>query len=585
MTLQASGTITMSQIQAEFGGQNPIGISEYFGAAAGIPVAGAVSMTTFYNKALPTSSTIANNVQNITLSNYINDGGTLTINAGVYVWSASTSAAITVDVNNATIINNGYIIGKGGDAGQGGANAGAAGSPAITNNANNLLIFNSTGAYIAGGGGGGGGGRNYNKPHEGGGGGGGAGGGNGAGGQVNASGGAGGPVGQYGNSGTAEAYMTPGTGGGAGGGGGGCFDFYESGGGGGGRILPGVGGDGGDRDVVADIGGYGGSAGNAGQAGQNRGGQNNGGGGGGGGWGAAGGNGDNGGVGGAGGKAINTTNTVYLSNNGTIYGDSTNAVTGFVLPISSNLSSSTPYDVSNAAFNSGWDGFQALILVVNEGVYVYSTDTAYAALNLNVTNMKLINNGYILGCGGSGGHGGDNFFTYQSAATNGGPALQVSVSGVQVINNPGAYIAGGGGGGYSNTGGGGGAGQQGAPGQKGSNGSYVTGIASCPADPPENGYYSGGSPGEGGDAGGGAGYANGSVNYNKCVGYTAFVGGGYGGRILPGTNPPNGAGIANNAGNGAGGGGWGASSSAAGGAAIIGTSRTVTGSGTIWGSV
>lgn len=50
MALQASGAITMTQIQAEFGGATPISLSEYYGAATGVPASGAISMSQFYGK-------------------------------------------------------------------------------------------------------------------------------------------------------------------------------------------------------------------------------------------------------------------------------------------------------------------------------------------------------------------------------------------------------------------------------------------------------------------------------------------------------------------------------------------------------
>jgi hypothetical protein len=60
MAIQASGEITLSDIQAEFGGSNPVGLSEYYrGGAyvpstaptANIPSAGAISLSDFYGAA------------------------------------------------------------------------------------------------------------------------------------------------------------------------------------------------------------------------------------------------------------------------------------------------------------------------------------------------------------------------------------------------------------------------------------------------------------------------------------------------------------------------------------------------------
>lgn len=48
MALQTSGAISLDDIQTEFGGSNPISLSEYYGAAAGIPASGTISLSDFY---------------------------------------------------------------------------------------------------------------------------------------------------------------------------------------------------------------------------------------------------------------------------------------------------------------------------------------------------------------------------------------------------------------------------------------------------------------------------------------------------------------------------------------------------------
>lgn len=48
MALQTSGAISLNDIQTEFGGSNPISISEYYGAASGIPASGTISLSDFY---------------------------------------------------------------------------------------------------------------------------------------------------------------------------------------------------------------------------------------------------------------------------------------------------------------------------------------------------------------------------------------------------------------------------------------------------------------------------------------------------------------------------------------------------------
>lgn len=50
MTLQSSGPISLANVQTEFGGSNPISLSEYYGAASGIPSSGTISLSNFYGK-------------------------------------------------------------------------------------------------------------------------------------------------------------------------------------------------------------------------------------------------------------------------------------------------------------------------------------------------------------------------------------------------------------------------------------------------------------------------------------------------------------------------------------------------------
>jgi hypothetical protein len=48
MALQESGAISLGDIQTEFGGTNPISISEYYGADTGVPGSGTLSLSDFY---------------------------------------------------------------------------------------------------------------------------------------------------------------------------------------------------------------------------------------------------------------------------------------------------------------------------------------------------------------------------------------------------------------------------------------------------------------------------------------------------------------------------------------------------------
>lgn len=222
---------------------------------------------------------------------------TVTVNSGVYLWSDSTGTpALNITGGTTgdtlTVVNNGFIMGKGGQGGSGGAaNAGGTAinfgfglAGATINNTNGS-------AYIGGGGGGGGGGNAGSNNYFGGGG--GAGGG--AGGNADNSAGGGG-------------FQSGGAGGAIGSSGGNGGDSIS--GGGGGRIFPGAasstssftawGGQAGGRGGNNNGGGGGGGGSN--NAGSNR--NSSFGGGGGGGWGASGGSGQAAG-GAAGGKAVN----------------------------------------------------------------------------------------------------------------------------------------------------------------------------------------------------------------------------------------------------------------------------------------
>jgi hypothetical protein len=50
MTIKSSGPLNLTEIQTEFGGENPISLNEYYGVASGIPTSGAISFNDFYGK-------------------------------------------------------------------------------------------------------------------------------------------------------------------------------------------------------------------------------------------------------------------------------------------------------------------------------------------------------------------------------------------------------------------------------------------------------------------------------------------------------------------------------------------------------
>lgn len=334
MAISSNAPVSLTDIQNEFGGTSPISLSEYYSAVSGVPASGAINMGAFRGKSASTTISANTNYLQINASDYISTGGTLIIPSSVWIWSDSTSIpALNVDVANATIVNNGKIIGRGGDGANAGNNNGEAGGPAIKISASGVQINNNSGAYIAAGGGGGGSSSVSSGAGLNGGGGGGAGGGRGGNGRynnTNTAGGAGGTVGNAGNDGAPSGNAVRGRGGNQGGGGGSIYNVQSGtgysndrggAGGGGGRSFTsggGAGGTGYSYDGNASNGGAGGALNNVG--GNSSPTSEKGGAGGGGGWGAAGGNGY-GTTGGAGGAAIQiASGSAGYTNSGTIYG-------------------------------------------------------------------------------------------------------------------------------------------------------------------------------------------------------------------------------------------------------------------------
>ena len=299
MAVKGSGALSiLNDIVAEFGGDAPHSLSEYYGggtyvpagANPGIATSGAINFGSHYNAVAATVLNITSNVNNYDIgAQAIAAGGDkatpviLTINAGVTVGStSSTTAAMytgtgwssgtTINItNNGSVVGsagsntNGYAAGGNGGVGGGhfgGAGAGGAGSsgtsgtPDSANNGgsafehsqtvdNNLsVIFDTAGTRTAGaagtqsvtggGGGGGGGGAGTTWTTVGGGGGGGG---------VSFGVGAGstaGTFGDYGGTGATATATTPGAGGAGSWGAGGTGGTGGTGGSAGGAGIPGT---------------------------------------------------------------------------------------------------------------------------------------------------------------------------------------------------------------------------------------------------------------------------------------------------------------------------------------------------------
>ena len=319
MPVKSSGQLSFTEIVAEFADTAPHSMSEFYRGGVkvptnntNIPTSGAISFSNFYNAVNRVTSTIAytTNQQQITVNPTTSLGYVagitdvvIQVNSGVYVWSDSTSVpALTINGglsagDTLTLVNNGFIMGKGGTGGRASLTAGTSGGPAMSI-LTSLRITNNS--FIGGGGGGG------------------------------TFGGGGGAGGGDGGISFTEDFNTRGRGGSPGNSGTNAGAFS---GGGGGRIMPGVGGPpssgggigggaGGGAGGGGGVGtgGSGGSAGNPGNQGSG-----NSRGGGGGGWGAAGGPGFYFNFGippvGSGGRAINLNgNSITWLTNGTVYG-------------------------------------------------------------------------------------------------------------------------------------------------------------------------------------------------------------------------------------------------------------------------
>ena len=137
MALQTSGAISLANIQTEFGGSNPISLSEYYGggtyvpagANPGIATSGAINMNSFYGGVAATVLTISSNTNNYDIgAAAIAAGGDkstpviLTINAGVTVGSTSSGTAAMYtgtgwsSGTTINITNNGAIVGASGSS-------------------------------------------------------------------------------------------------------------------------------------------------------------------------------------------------------------------------------------------------------------------------------------------------------------------------------------------------------------------------------------------------------------------------------------------------------------------------------------
>ena len=189
MAIPSSGSLAFSAIQTEFGGSNPISMSEYYaggdnvasgtsGDSGTIPSTGTIALSEFYGSTARVAITLTISSNTANYSIFSNKGGTyvagfadITLVNNAVVSSSSTGTA-ALDTGSGwtsgdtiTVDNNSTIVGDGGDGGAGGAVSGSTVAAAVAGgaggNAVNLqyaVTIDNTGGTISGGGGGGGGG-------------------------------------------------------------------------------------------------------------------------------------------------------------------------------------------------------------------------------------------------------------------------------------------------------------------------------------------------------------------------------------------------------------------------------------------
>jgi hypothetical protein len=169
MALQGSGPISLANIQTEFGGSNPISISEYYRNGtyvtynnSSVPTSGIISLSQFYGTntlfslTISTPYTTPQNLRTLAIAAGWDENDYLLVtNNSIISSNTTSSAALTVSgsfPNGVALVNHGTIVGMGGRGGDK-ASVGQPGGGALAVSSSVTLRNQGT---IAGGGGGGG---------------------------------------------------------------------------------------------------------------------------------------------------------------------------------------------------------------------------------------------------------------------------------------------------------------------------------------------------------------------------------------------------------------------------------------------
>ena len=100
MALPSSGSISLNDIQTEFGGTNPIGINEYYGVASGVPASGTISFDDFYGT---TALAIGDSYQGGYFAGYISTSQNGVATHALVVGPKSIESSVqTIDYNNSS---------------------------------------------------------------------------------------------------------------------------------------------------------------------------------------------------------------------------------------------------------------------------------------------------------------------------------------------------------------------------------------------------------------------------------------------------------------------------------------------------